>query len=282
MNRIGVVILNYKLKEEADRAISSVFLTGYDELEVILVDNNSKDGCEELVKKYPKLHFIEAGENKGFSGGCNMGIKIALELKCNFVMLLNPDAWLKKDCLTRLVQGALETGAGIMGPKIYFPDKKTILYAGGNFDLKNVLGSHRGVDQIDDGRFDEVVETDFVTGGVMFVDKSVFQKIGLLDESYFLYYEDVDFCYRARQMGFKIMFYPKAVAYHESGKITGVGSPLQDYYITRNRMIFAKKFLSFRTQIALFREALRNIKNIYRRKALFDYWWGNFGGQTIK
>lgn len=281
MKKVGVVILNYKLKDEVNRALKSVFESDYKDYEVILVDNDSNDEVEELIKKYPKVHFIQTGQNLGFSGGNNIGIDLALNLECDYILLLNPDAWITKATLKEMVEGIEKTKAGILGPKIYFPDGKTILYAGGVFDLKNVLGSHRGVNQVDDGSFDQVSETDYVTGGAMLVLRDVFEKVGRLDENYFLYYEDADFCFRAKQKDFKIVYYPQAIAYHESGKATGIGSPLQDYYITRNRMVFAKKFLPKRTQFALIREGVRNWSRKYRRKAMMDFLFGKLGKQEI-
>lgn len=281
MEKVGIVILNYKLKKETERAIGSVFRSDYKNISVILVDNDSKDSVEDLIKVYPKIYFIQAGQNLGFSGGNNLGIKKALSMDCKFVFLLNPDAWVEKKAISSLVSVFKNDNVGIAGPKVYFADGKTILYAGGIFDKKNVLGSHRGVDTVDRNQFNNLEETDYVSGGAMMVKDQVFETIGLLDESYFLYYEDLDFCFRAVKAGFKIMYVPKSIAYHESGKSTGIGSPLQDYYITRNRMFFAKKHLSRRTQFALFREAIRNIKQPVRKKALIDFLLGKFGGPSI-
>jgi GT2 family glycosyltransferase len=96
MKKVGVVVLNYKLKKEVDRALKSVFDSKEVELEVVLVDNDSDDGVSELTEKYPKLHFIQSGSNKGFSGGNNIGIKMILDLGCEYILLLNPDAWVDK------------------------------------------------------------------------------------------------------------------------------------------------------------------------------------------
>jgi GT2 family glycosyltransferase len=109
------------------------------------------------------------------------------------------------------------------------------------------------------------------------VKREVFEKIGLFDERYFLYYEESDFCYRAKEAGYKIMYIPKAIVYHKNAQTTGLGSPLQDYYITRNRMLFASKFLPLRTRFALFREGIRNWSNPTRKKAHLDFLFGKFG-----
>jgi GT2 family glycosyltransferase len=111
----------------------------------------------------------------------------------------------------------------------------------------------------------------------MFVNAKVFKKIGFFDEKYFLYYEDSDFCLRAKKADFRLVYAPSAVVFHENAKSTGLGSNLQDYFITRNRLLLASKFLPFRTRFALLREALRNIGNPVRRLAFWDYLNGNFG-----
>ena len=166
---------------------------------------------------------------------------------------------------------------------LFFSDRKTIWYAGGIFDMANIIGSHKGVDQPDSAKFNQDEETDFVTGGAMMVKSEVFKQIGLLDERYFLYYEDSDFSFRAKKAGFKLMYLPEAVVYHANGSATGVGSPLQDYFITRNRLLFGFKFAPLRTKLALLREAVRNIMVPTRRLALWDFCLGNFGkGSYIK
>ncbi len=279
MKKVGVVILNFKVKDETLECIKSVQKSSLKNTKIIVVDNDSGDGLEEEVKELD-VDFIQTGDNLGYSGGNNVGIKKALEDKCDLILVLNPDTTIDKDAIKFLVEGA--DSAGIYGPKIYFGQGKTIWYAGGIFDKANVLGQHRGVDQKDDGQFDKVEETDFVTGAALFVSREVFEKIGLFDEKYFLYLEDLDLCYRAKQAGFKIGYLPDAVVYHKNAKSTGLGSPLQDYYITRNRMLFASKYLSFRTRFALFREAVRNLGKPVRRQAFFDFLMGSFGKGDIK
>lgn len=276
MKKVAVVILNYKLKKDSLKCIDSVKSSTYKNLEVILVDNNSEDGIEESLKDKAVL-FLQSGANLGYSGGNNLGIKLALKNGANNVFILNPDTTIQKDTIENLLKALEQEKAQIAGPKIYFSDKKTIWYAGGVFDKANVLGSHRGVDEKDEGRYDEVMETDFATGAALMIRKEVFEKIGMLDEKYFLYLEDVDFCLRAKKNGFKIIYAPDAVVFHETSKSTGLGSPLQDYYITRNRMYFASRYLPFRTRFAIFREAVRNIKVPARKKALLDFLKGNLG-----
>lgn len=282
MHKVAVVILNYKLKEQTIKSLNSVKKSSYKNLDLIIVDNNSDDGIAGKVKSIPDVGFIQNKENLGYTGGNNTGIKLALKKEADFVFILNPDTTIDKDAILKLVNFLLEhPDVGIVCPKIYFSDTKKIWYAGGMFDMQNVLGSHRGVNEKDQGQYDDPQETDYVTGAAMMVKKDVFDRVGFFDERYFLYYEDADFSYRAKLAGYKIMYVPSAVIYHKNAQATGLGSPLQDYYITRNRLLFASKFLSLRTKFALLREAWRNRFFPARRKALVDFLLGRFGQGKI-
>ena len=277
MPKVFVIILNFRVKELALKCLESVKNSSYKELEIILVDNGSDDGIEKDVKKFKDVDFIQTGKNLGYSGGNNVGIKKALESGADYVFILNPDTTIDKNCIENLLDGMERNKADIVGPKIYFSGSKKIWYAGGIFDKQNVIGKHRGVDEEDKGQYDSPVETDFVSGAAIMVRKEVFEKIGLFDEKYFLYYEDSDFCEKAKRAGFKVFYIPDAVVYHENAASAGLGSPLQDYYITRNRMLFASKFLPLRTKIAVLREAFKNLRNPVRRLALWDFLTGNLG-----
>lgn len=286
--KVGIVILNYKVAHLAIKAVHSVLKSSYKNIHIYLVDNNSKDELAELAQKEfennKQVTMLYLKNNTGYTGGNNVGAKAALKDSCDWVLLFNPDAVVEKDTIEIMLERAIANNAQLVNPKIYFAQSKKIWFAGKIFDKLNVLGHHRGVDEEDTGKYDTEEELEDGTGCALFVKDEVFKKIGYLDERYFLYYEESDFIYRARQSGFKVMYIPKAIVYHDNAKSTGLGSPLQDYFITRNRMLFAKKFLPFRTQFALIREAMRtSIKYSTRRLALMDYLMGNFGkGSYIK
>lgn len=277
MKKVGIVILNYKLKEETVKCVESVRKSSHKDINILVVDNGSDDGIEGAVKRMPGIEFIQTGANLGYAGGNNAGISRLLQLSTDYIFVLNPDTTVDPHAISRLVAVADSRNCGILGPKIYFDGSKRIFYAGGIFDSNNVLGLHRGVNEEDKGQYDETVDTDFVTGAAIFANREVFEKIGLFDERYFLYYEDTDLCIRAKRQGISVMYTADALIYHANAKATGLGSPLQDYFITRNRMLLAYKFLSFRVKIALMREALRNFKSPARRLAFWDYLMGNFG-----
>lgn len=282
MKKVGVIILNYKVKDQVIQCVMSVKRSSYKKLDIIVVDNDSADGLELEMKKVPGVTFIETGVNAGYTGGNNIGIKRALENGNDYIFILNPDTTIESNTMKSLCDFATNKGAGVVGPKVLFSGTNKIWYAGGSFDSLNVIGSHRGVNEEDHGQFDKYIETDYVTGAALFVDSEIFQKVGLFDEKFFLYYEDADFCFRAKQAGFLVMYYPQAVVYHKNAQSAGLGSKLQDYYITRNRMLYASKFLPLRTRFALLREAIRNCTNPTRRKALIDFELGRFGKGDIQ
>ncbi len=277
MSKVGIIVLNFKLKDKTLQCLKSIQNLKYPQKTIYIVDNNSQDGLADALPEDPMISFIQTGSNLGFAGGNNVGIKRALQEGCDYIFVLNPDTTLEKNALDHLIAAAREKGDGVFGPKILFGDKKTIWYAGGIFDRANVLGSHRGVDQLDKGQFEKQEPTDFVSGAAMLVSGGIFKKIGYFDEDYFMYYEDADFCFRAQQKGFDLYYVPEAVVYHENAQSSGLGSSLQDYFITRNRMLLASKFLTFRTRFALLREALRNMKSPVRRLALQDFLMGKLG-----
>ena len=282
IKKVAVIILNFKVKEEIKKCIRSVQSSTYTNIEIIVVDNYSKDNLEKEISSFNNVYFYQNNKNIGYTGGNNIGIKLALNLGVDYILVLNPDTTIDKTCIENLVGGMEKNHAGIVGPKIYFSGTRTIWYAGGVMDLANVIGCHRGVDEKDLGQYDRPEETDYVTGAAILVKPEVIKKVGLFDENFFLYYEDSDFCIRAKKAGFKIFYIPSAIVYHDNAKSSGLGSPLQDYFITRNRMLYSAKHLKLRTRFALFREAVRNMGNPVRRLAFFDFLIGNFGKGSFK
>lgn len=247
--------------------------------ECIVVDNGSKDGTEEAIKDYklPNMDykFIQSGANLGFAGGNNIGIKDAVKKGSDYILLLNNDVILPADLIQKLVKFMEDNpNVGLASPKMYFAkgyefhkDRykesekgKVFWYAGGILDWDNIYSSHRGVDEIDNGQYDDVVETDFANGACVIVKREVFEKIGYLDHSFFLYWEDADFSQRAKLAGFKVMYYPGTHMWHKvSASTGGSGSPTNDYFLTRNRYFFSKRYARLRTKFAVFRDMFRLI-----------------------
>lgn len=296
MKEIAIVILHFHQQELTDNCLASVknLQTDKFKIETIVVNNNTQEKIDSLEKKYPTVLFLKTQKNLGFTGGNNLGLKKALKNKADFFLILNNDTLLDKNLIKELLKTAHEDKQiGILGPKIYFaagyefhrdryhPQErgKVIWYAGGLIDRQNLVCSHRGVDEIDHGQYQIPGETAFVSGCAMLIKKEVLKKIGFFDEKYFLYLEDVDFCQRAKKAGFKVVFVPQAKLWHLNAQSSEVGGQLQDYYLTRNRLLFGLRYGPLRTKIALLKESLFLLRGgrFWQKIAVKDFYLGRFG-----
>lgn len=299
MLKVFIILIYYKGKKDTIECLNSITKIdhqGFD-LNTVLVDNNPEERIKINEKDFNsiKLNVVKSSKNSGFSGGNNIGIKEALENKADYVLLLNNDTIVKEDFLTKLINFAeSKKDAGIIAPKIYFAKGyefhksrykekelgKVIWYAGGVMDWENVIGHHKGVDDVDIGQFNEKEETEFASGCCMLIKNEVFEKVGLLDEKYFLYYEDSDFSVKAKKNDFKIYFQPESIIWHKNaGSTGGSGSGIQDYYITRNRLLFGNRYAPMRSKIALNREGISLIFSgrKMQKKGAKDYFLRRFG-----
>ena len=205
--KVFVIILNYNGRDTIKECLASVFRMDYPNFEVVIVDNDSRDGSFELAKNYfPKAHFIKNEKNLGFAAGNNIGIRFALEKMADYIFLLNNDATVFKNTLSDLIKIAQKRESekiGIFSPVIFKGDSKDIWFAGGKINWLRMRAEHKNLPQSPFKKRGGLIKTDYVTGCAMLIEKEVFKKIGLLDEIFFLYYEDADFCWRAKKEGFK-------------------------------------------------------------------------------
>ena len=291
IRKIAIIILNYNGCQNTIDCINSIKnSTLTEEYKIVVVDNASTDDSKEKLSKLKKVIYIRNKENLGYSGGNDIGIIWALKNGYDQVLIINNDTRVEKNAI-QILSDEL-TKMPIVTTKIYFEKGfefhknkynndhlgKIIWYAGGKIDWDNIIGEHIGVDEVDRGQYDNPAEIDFATGACLMVDRKVFDKIGLFDKKYFLYLEDMDFSKRAKDAGFKIGFIPKAIVWHKNAASTGgSGSGLQDYYITRNRLLFAIKFAKIRTKFAVLRQVISQVNVHTKRKALIDFLMYNFG-----
>lgn len=302
MRKVAIIIVNYNGEKDTIECLDSVedLVSAEYSLSTIVVDNGSKDKFEVVEKKYDKINLtvLRSEDNLGFSGGNNLGINFALENQAEYILFLNNDTFVDKNLIKELLAVVeSDKSIGIAAPKIYFApgyeyhksryEKKesgrVIWYAGGIMDWKNVFGKHKGVDEVDNGQFDKVSETDFASGCCFLIKKEVIEKIGMFDEKYFLYYEENDLCQKIISAGFKIVYAPKAVLWHKNAQSSGgSGSALQDYYITRNRLLFGFRYAPLRSKVALMRESLRIFlkgRN-WQKQGVVDFYFRKFGKGT--
>jgi len=294
MKKVFVIILNWNRKKDTLECVKSCMKldsNGF-EINIVVVDNASEDGSISALRKVKGIILIENKRNLGFAEGNNVGIKHALKQGGDYILILNNDTVLKKDLLVQLIKSAdFHTGGGSFSPKIYFARGyefhksrykksqlgKVIWAAGGEVDWDNVYGKNRGVDEVDEGQYEKTKEVDFGSGACVMYRSEALRKCGLYNARYFTYYEDVELAIRMRRKKWKSYYVPKAVLWHKVSQSSGIGSDLNDYFITRNRLIFGMKYASLRAKFALFREAIRFFLRgrLWQRTAVVDYMIGN-------
>jgi GT2 family glycosyltransferase len=268
-------------------------------IQTIVVDNASQDdSINILTEKFPEIILIANHKNLGFAGGNNVGIKKANDQKADWIVLINNDCFVDDNFFVNLENSAInDPKTGALGGLIYFApgfeyqkhyskrdSGKVIWYGGGQFDWLNILGSHRHVDEVDNGNL--VTETtDFISGALMIIRADILQKTGGFDEKYFMYLEDVDLCQQIRMAGFNLIFDPSIKIWHKVAQSSGIGSPLNDYFITRNRLLFGFKYAKTRTKLALVREAAKKLftGRQAEKTAIKDYFTGKlYQGSWLK
>ena len=217
--KVAAIVLSYNGAKVVGACLESLFKSSYQNLEVIVVDNGSTDGTASLVReRFPRARLISTGKNLGFAGGNNIGIAAT---DADIVILLNDDTTIEPDAIDAIVRFAgSDPDVGIVGCKILYPDGKTIQHAGGAV-LPNGLTRHYGYGELDNGQFDRVFDVAYVTGAAIAIKREVLDRLGLLDAGYFpIYFEEVEFCERARRLGYRVVYLPRAVVYHYESQVT--------------------------------------------------------------
>ena len=249
--KVSIIILNWNSYEVTRDCLASLEKIDFANREVVLVDNGSHDGsADRLEKEFPWARLIRNERNLGFTGGNNVGMRDALQRGPDYLLLLNNDTVVAPNFLTELVRVAeSDPQIGLVNPKIYYfdpPDR--IWYAGGVRKPWRVFPIHLGLRQRDDGRYNLTREVSFITGCALLIKAAVVRRIGLLDDLYFLSFEDADWSMRASRAGFKQFFVPASVIWHKDSYDTNknLGHAGKNFYTMRNTILFARKYLQNR------------------------------------
>lgn len=250
--KLSIVVVSHNTGEILQKCLSSIYENPPSvEFEVILVDNASSDGTIEFVrKKFQEVCVIENKKNRGFSAANNQGIAIS---KGNLILLLNSDAIILPGSLEAMIKFMNEhCRAGAIGPKIFNPDGTFQIsfwsFPGlfGEFVRKilNIFLRFHFFRNFFDKIYNETKEVDWVTGACLLTRREVIEKVGVLDENFFMYFEDVDWCYRMKKVGWKIYYAPQAKIIHFSGKSMEKKKDeiLDEYH--RSQIYFYKKYRS--------------------------------------
>ena len=244
LKKIFIVILQYNNSHDTIKCLNSVKELNYPNFEVIIIDNASEIKHIEAVRFFLKnqttvnCKLKTANSNLGYSGGNNVGIKYALEHGADYVLILNNDTTVEKDLLTKLANTSeSDPEIGIVGPAI---DEGNKSVCGGKVEwLKPELQHLKREENMPDSRFQIPDSMIYVPGAAMLIKREVIEKICLLDERYFLYFEDVDYCLRAQRAGYKLSISPEILLGHTPSSTTStLGAPLLLRYHYRNAHLF--------------------------------------------
>lgn len=241
--KISVILVNYNGKEYNDKCIASILgSTISGQIQVVVVDNASTDDSLAMLQKKwganEQVAILALDENYGFSKANNEGIRLAMEQGMEYFLLLNNDTEIEPDTIERMLSCQQEKKA-IVVPKVLYADKRdTIWCAGGCFSPIVRKSIQRGLNQSDKGQFHISEGCQFANGCAMLLSKEIINKIGFLDERFFLYYEDTEYSMRATENGIKIWYCAEAIVYHKvNGSTKGNEKPANAYYISRNWLL---------------------------------------------
>ena len=237
------VILNTNRRDDTLEALDSLQKSDYQNHRTIVLDNASSDGSVEAIRTgYPDVQVIELDENLGYAGNNNAGIQAAMAQGADWVLVLNEDTILAPDCLGKMVAaGESNPRAGVVGPMVYHHSNPTVIQsAGGRMGL-DWQAWHLGQNEPDRGQFSEPRLVEWVSGCAIMVRRPVIEQAGMLDERFFYYYEETEWCLRARQKGWLILHVPQARLWHKGVQINYLPGPNVTYYGTRNRFLMLSK-----------------------------------------
>ena len=286
--KVSIIILNWNNYEDTKECLLSLDKITYPNYEVIVVDNGSIDGSTlKIQKEFPQHKYIYNNDNLGFTEGNNIGMEYAMKKGTDFVLVLNNDITVENGFLESLVDIALKNpDAGIVGPAVYFyhePEK--LSPTGGKINYWRI--NTKVYDSV------KPTEMDWVYGCCLLVKKEVINKIGYFYTPFFISYEDVDYCVRAKKAGFKVIYEPKSRIWHKSGNSLKKSPTSYYYYFNRNKLLFIKRnapvcikyfFYFYFSSYLIFRILEKLIKRdtvaaFAIKDALIDFWTENFGKQ---
>ena len=236
---ISIIILNYNAGKLLFECVDSVFKSNYTNLEVIVVDNDSKDNSHnECKEQFEKITLIENKENLGFCEGNNVGIRQA---RGEFLVILNPDVIVDSEWLKHLLVGFRKYGDGLYQPKVLATtDHKTIISVGNMIQLFG-FGFSRGKGEVDNGQYEQDEVVGYASGTCLFSSSKIFKKIDNFDPFLFAYHDDLDLCWRGRLKGIKSFYLHKSIVYHPLEGYSFKWNSFKFFLMERNRIYCIKK-----------------------------------------
>lgn len=256
------VILNTNRRDDTLACLDSLKKNTYGNVAAIVLDNASKDGSVEAIcRTYPEVEIIQLSKNLGYAGNNNVGIEAALEKRADWVFVLNEDTVLDPDCLARLVEaGDSDPRIGIVGPMVYHHDEPGIIQSAGGKLGPNWESLHLAQNEQESRQFMLPHDVDWISGCAIMIRRLVIEQVGKIDERYFYYWEETEWCIRAGKSGWRVVHVPQAKLWHKGVQRDYRPGPHVTYYGTRNRlMTLSKHQAPFRVWLHVYCQLLRTL-----------------------
>lgn len=240
---VSIIVVNWNRREYVGECLNSLRSQSFRDFEVILVDNGSTDGSVESIEEnFPGfVRILKNKENVGFARGNNQGIEVA---RGEYIVLLNNDAQADSHWLEGLLKGTEEDQrVGMVASKIYLHGSDKVIDNVGHLIYRDGLNRGRGRLEVDHGQFDEKEEVLFPSGCAALYRRKMLEEVGLFDEDFFAYADDTDLGLKGRMAGWRCLYMPQAIVYHRYSQSSGPYSPLKAFYVERNRVWIAVKYL---------------------------------------
>jgi GT2 family glycosyltransferase len=237
------VILNTNRKQDTLACLASISESTYTNQQTIVLDNASSDGSAHAIRSaYPEVRIVELIENLGYAGNNNVGIKEALACGADWIFILNEDTLMAPDCLEKLLAAAqADHRIGIVGPMVYHHDEPSVIQSAGVILGDNWRSIHLGQNEEDCGQFPVSHQVDGISGCAILVRKDLVEQVGVLDERFYYYWEETEWCVRAKKHGWVIAHVPEAKLWHKGVQRDYRPNPSVTYYDTRNWLLLLSK-----------------------------------------
>lgn len=303
MKKIALVTVNFGGTEDTLELLESVkkLDTQGIDFRFVIADATPDKWIGDYVESPPPyLKLLQIGKNKGFAGNYNVVMKYAVAWGADYVLIINNDTTIGDSQLVKKLSVVLDknSDAAVVSPKVYFAsgyeffkerykkenEGQVIWYAGGEFDWNNVLSIHRGIDEIDEGKYDKTEKVGFVSGACLMIRADTLKKVGYFNEDYFAYLEDDEWQQRILTSGKSLYYAGETYIYHKVSRTAGIGSEETDYLHTRNRLYFTFKYASARTKFAVLRQAVGQLLlgRPAQRLGVIDFFRGVKGPSPYK
>jgi GT2 family glycosyltransferase len=262
---VVTVILNTNRREDTLACLASLAGSTYGNHHSIVLDNASTDGSVEAIRAaFPAVEIISLAENRGYAGNNNVGIAAALDRGADWVFVLNEDTILDPACLAELIKVAeSDSRVGIVGPLVYHHNEPTVIQSAGGRLGRNWESQHIAQNEPDTQQFTAPRAVDWISGCAILVRRAVIEQVGLLDERFFYYWEETEWCLRAARAGWQIVHTPHARLWHKGVQRDYRPKPSVAYYNTRNRLLMlAKHHAPLRTRLAVWGQIARTLTSM--------------------